>query len=310
MALNLSSGFLALAFMEASAAFLLLVFYALLAPMASGRFFRSWMAGWSVYLVWEATRLAAMWRGGMFTIRLTSPLSVLAAEVLFLAVLNLRRRRLPSRLLYPLATGIACALVALSSSVAGLGVARWVGYSLESALYICGAWILWASRRRQRGLGWQALAFTMLLRGLHGIDRPNWSTHEFGMMRASFHGLLGIAMGVSVAVLALEASRARTDELSEKLRRLALIAAEAMKSLRVDETLNGVLQHLVASLGASHGVVYLFDDPGESKGFGAARPCRPSGGAEPGITARTGRAALGIQGCEPAAGAYHLGVPI
>ena len=51
-----------------------------------------------------------------------------------------------------------------------------------------------------------------------------------------------------MAVLVLESGRARTEDLNEKLRRLALITAEATQSLRVHETLEGVLRHLVASL--------------------------------------------------------------
>ena len=41
MAAAFNPGFLALAFVEGSAAFLLLIFYGLLAPSTSGRFFRA-----------------------------------------------------------------------------------------------------------------------------------------------------------------------------------------------------------------------------------------------------------------------------
>jgi PAS domain S-box-containing protein len=68
-------------------------------------------------------------------------------------------------------------------------------------------------------------------------------------------------MGMAMAVLVLEAGRARTDDLNEKLRRLALITAEATQSFRMQEALQGILHHLVEILGASHGVVLLLDDP-------------------------------------------------
>jgi two-component system NtrC family sensor kinase len=68
-------------------------------------------------------------------------------------------------------------------------------------------------------------------------------------------------MGIAMAVLVLEAGRVRTEDLNEKLRRLALITAEATQSSRVDDALQGVLHHLVESLAASHGLVFLLDDP-------------------------------------------------
>jgi PAS domain S-box-containing protein len=76
--------------------------------------------------------------------------------------------------------------------------------------------------------------------------------------------MLGISIGVDMAVLVLEASRTRTDDLNEKLRRLAMITAEATQSLRVQEALESVLKHVVESLGASHGIVFLLEGTGDS----------------------------------------------
>ena len=91
------------------------------------------------------------------------------------------------------------------------------------------------------------LGGTLLLAGLHGLDRPDWALQTMGLFRASFQGLLGIAMGIDTAVLVLEAGRARTEDLNEKLRRLALIAAETNESLKIHEVLERVLRHLVES---------------------------------------------------------------
>ena len=74
--------------------------------------------------------------------------------------------------------------------------------------------------------------------------------------------MFGITIGIAMAVLVLEAGRFRNEELNEKLRRLALITAEATQSFRVDDALQGVLHHLVEMLGASHGAVFLVDDTG------------------------------------------------
>ena len=66
-----------------------------------------------------------------------------------------------------------------------------------------------------------------------------------------------------MAVLVLESGRARMEDLNEKLRSLAMITAEATQSLRVHQTLEGVLRNLVASLNASHGLVFLLDGDGD-----------------------------------------------
>jgi PAS domain S-box-containing protein len=134
---------------------------------------------------------------------------------------------------------------------------------LESTLYLACGWVLWRANARHRGFGWKLLAGALLLRGLHGLDRPEWTSEAFGLFSVSFHALFGIAMGIAMAVLVLEAGRARTEDLNEKLRRLALITAGAAQSFRVHETLGGVLHHLVESLGASHGFVFLLDGHGE-----------------------------------------------
>jgi two-component system NtrC family sensor kinase len=67
-----------------------------------------------------------------------------------------------------------------------------------------------------------------------------------------------------MAVLALEADRARNEDLNERLRRLALITAQATQSLRVEKALDGILRHLVESLNASHGIVFLLDDSSDA----------------------------------------------
>ena len=57
-------GFLAVAFMEGSAAFILLVLYCLLIPGFPARFFRYWLAGWSVYVGLEGLRIYSLWADG------------------------------------------------------------------------------------------------------------------------------------------------------------------------------------------------------------------------------------------------------
>jgi PAS domain S-box-containing protein len=265
MPLISNPGFLAVAFIEGSAAFILLVLYSLLVPSFHARFFRFWIAGWSAYVAWGAMRMLSIWRGGPdSSFELGTALSLIAAALFFAAIMECTGRGNKLRWLWPLGVVAALAIYVINSIGKMPTEARWAQRLLECGFYLVAGWLLWRSSSRHQGVGWKLLAGALLLRGLHGFDRAGWSTEQFGLFRMSFHGLFGIAMGIAMAVLVLEAGRSRTEDLNEKLRRLAIITAEATQSFRVHETLEGVLRHLVDSLGASHGLVFLFDAAGDS----------------------------------------------
>jgi PAS domain S-box-containing protein len=118
---------------------------------------------------------------------------------------------------------------------------------------------------RLRGFGATLLAAALILAGLHGLDKPEWPLQTIYLLRVSFEGLLEVAIGIAMTVLVLEAGRERTEELNEKLRRLTLITAAATQSFRKEKVLGEVLQHLVESLNASHGIVRLLEGQGESE---------------------------------------------
>ena len=255
-----NSGFLAIAFMEGSAAFILLLLYWLLLPSFPARFFRYWLAGWTLYTTLQGLRIFSLWRGGPDVPHFGQALSFLAAVFFLASVLDCRDPGKPIWKLWPL-------WLFAASDVALLGWAgrihylpNWSETLLECSLYLSAGWFFWRSQARHRGIGWKLLAGALLLRGLHGLDQPDWAAHSAWIFRVSFQGLFGIMMGIAMAVLVLEAGRDRTEDLNEKLRRLSLITAEATQSLRVDEVLQGVLSHLVESLGGSHGLVFLVDD--------------------------------------------------
>jgi PAS domain S-box-containing protein len=259
MAFVSNPGFLAAAFIEGSAAFILLVLYWLLAPSFPKRFFRYWLAGWTVYVGLGAMRIYALWRGGTDNPRFSGAVSLLVAALLFASIVECTGGGRKMRFLWPLGIIAACAVVGVANIAKLAPATPWVESLSESGLYLMGGWLLWRSNTRHTGFGWKLLAGALMLRALHGIDRPEWPTQMLGLLRVSFHGLFGIAMGIAMAVLVLEAGRARTEELNEKLRRLALISAEATHSFRAQETLDGVLRHLVRSLSASHGLAFLVD---------------------------------------------------
>jgi PAS domain S-box-containing protein len=259
-------GFLAVAFIEGSAAFIILVLYSLLVPSFPARFFRYWIAGWTAYVLWGALRMVSIWRGGPdANFQFSTALSLLAAALFFAAIMECTGRGEKLRWLTPLACIGALAIYGTYSIARMPTEALWAERLSESGLYLLAGWLLWRTNSRHQGVGWKLLAGALLLRGLHGFDRAAWSGEQFGLFRMSFHGLFGIAMGIAMAVLVLEAGRTRTEDLNEKLRRLAIITAEATQSFRVHETLEGVVRHLVESLGASHGVVYLFDGSGDTR---------------------------------------------
>ena len=255
-------GFLAAAFIECSAAFILLVLYVLLAPGFKARFFRYWLAGWTFYVFVAALRISHLWSGGPDIPLFRSTSSVLTASIFFVAILECGGGHKSLKYLWPLAliSAIAISLVAKRSHEAAV----WVETVVECSLFVIAGLVLWRSQFRHRGVGWKLLAGSLLLCGLHGVDRPDWSVQALALFRVSLQDLFSIMMGISMAVLVLEAGRARVEDLNEKLRQLAIITAEATQSLRVLDTLDGVLRHLVRILNGTHGLVFLVEGSGSS----------------------------------------------
>jgi PAS domain S-box-containing protein len=271
-------GFLAAAFMECSAAFLLLLLYWLLLPGFPARFFRYWLAGWMVYTGLECLRVLSIWKGGSADLGLSSLASPVAAGLFLAAVLECAGKGKLLRYLWPWGVIAESAIVALRWVASLPQAEQWVGSLIASSIYLAAGWILWRSQAQHRGAGWNLLAAALLLRGLHGLDRPEWPFQTFGLLRVSIHGMFGIAMGVAMAVLVLEASRSRAEDLNERLRGLAVISAEAMQTPRFDDVLQAILRHSLDSLKVSHGLVLLFDDSSQLSrpstrgcvGFGAS----------------------------------------
>ena len=259
-----NSGFLAAAFIEGFAAFILLVLYWLLAPGFPKKFFRYWLAGWTLYAGVGVVRVVSLWRGGSNDPLAASALSLAVAALFFATAMECTGQSGRVRFLWPLGVIAAGGFFALGMVPKEMVAARWAESLFECALYLGAGWAFWRSQSRHQGFGWKLLGGTLLLAGLHGLDRPDWALQTMGLFRASFQGLLGIAMGIDMAVLVLEAGRARTEDLNEKLRRLALIAAETNESLKIHEVLERVLRHLVESLNASHGIVLLLDESGNA----------------------------------------------
>jgi PAS domain S-box-containing protein len=257
--LSLSNpGFLAAAFLNCSAALVLLILYVLLAAGYPARFFRWWLCGWMFYILAAALQFSRFWNRALGVGALGAAASVLAAAFFFATVLEGRGEGNRLRYLWPLAVlaPLVFAIVARRSLIAAL----WCESLTESSLLVVAGVLLWRWQTTQRrGVGWKLLSGSLLVCGLHGADQPAWSLQSIALFRFSMHTIFGITLGVAMAVVVLEAARARTEDLNEKLKGLALITAEATQSLRVSETLEAVLRHVTKSLGASHGAVFLWN---------------------------------------------------
>jgi PAS domain S-box-containing protein len=254
-------GLLAIAFIEGSAAFVLLVLYCALLPSFHARFFRYWMAGWTVYSGLEVLRILSLWRGRADDLHLGSVLSLAATVLFFIAILESLGLAKPLVNFWPLGVIAASALMTVESMARFSPLTRWVESLSECLLYLAAGWLFWRSPARLKGVGWKLLAGALVLRGLHGLDQPDWYGHPAGIFRVAFQGLFGIMMGIAMAVLVLEAGRARLEDLNEKFRRMTLITAEATRSLGIDDALQRVLSVLVESLGASHGFAFFLENP-------------------------------------------------
>jgi PAS domain S-box-containing protein len=252
-----NTGFLAAAFLNCSAALILLVLYVLLAAGFPARFFRLWLCGWMFYILAAALQVSHFWYRTPEIGAAEAGASLLAAAFFLATVLECRGERARLRYLWPL--GLLAPLVFMFVARKSLVASLWCGSVSEAVLLILGGWMLWRWQEQRRGVGWKLLAGSLLVYGLHGLDRPAWSAHATELLRLSVHDVLGITLGVAMAVVVLEAGRERTQELNEKLKRLALITGEATHSLRVSETLEAVLQHVTQSLNASHGAVFLWN---------------------------------------------------
>jgi len=253
-------GALAIAFFSASAILVTLFLYLLLYRSLPERFFRLWTAGWVLFAGYGVLRFLSYRQGSVSSQLLTLELS-LSAMVLFLASVlddSGRSRYLPW--LWGLAALGGVAMVIQVVSWPGVPAALWGRTMAQSALLLAAGWAAWTGPRRETSLGRTLLAGAFLLCGLHRMDYPNWAGQSAHVIRLSFDGLLEVAMGIAMVVLILEDTRARTESLNEKLRRLTLITTAATQTLRTDEALLEVLRHLVDSFAASHGMVRMVEE--------------------------------------------------
>jgi len=258
-------GMLAIAFLEASASLILFVLFLLLYRSSRRPFLRLWLGGWALFTAQGAIQLLSYGRGGGPTILfLKLQLCLLAGLLFAAAILHYVDRSRWVSVLWPVGA-LGVLLVGLRTVWApSSSTLQWSVDIFQSVLLLSAGWVLWRFVQGRSGFGGALLGAALLLHAIHGLDHSQWSTQAGYLLRAAFDGLLGVAMGIAMVVLVLESAHARTELLNEKLRRLTLITARATQTFKVDEVLGEALEHLVESLGASHGLVRLLDGEGDS----------------------------------------------
>ena len=158
MAFASNPGFLAAAFIEASAAFILLLLYWFFAAGFPARFFRYWIVGWSIYLAWKCIHVVALWRGRRVRF-CRDALSGLSSACFFAAVCRMPGQGKAAK------ASLALWLLRLQSVVASLGLHGEACRSPNAGsarsdlrLLSRGRMASLARQSRHRGLGWKLLA--------------------------------------------------------------------------------------------------------------------------------------------------------
>src|ERR1700740_1614506 len=151
-------GFLAVAFIEGSAAFIILVLYSLLVPSVPARFFLFWIASWTAYVLWGALRMVSIWRGGPDNnFQFSTALSLLAAALFFAAIMEWTGRGENLSGMPPLACIRALAIYGIYSIARMPTEALWAERLSESGLYLLAGWLLWLTNSRPPGGWWKSV---------------------------------------------------------------------------------------------------------------------------------------------------------
>ncbi len=260
-----TQGLLAIAFLEASALLILLVLYFLLYRDLTAHFFRLWLIGWTLFTGYGTAYIVYILHPNPIERLLLLECYSTAIAFFLAAVLEYTGHRRLVHSLWPLAAVNALWLAFTELHPAGqMGEVHWATAIFESAALLAAGWVLWRHSRGRSGNGAHLLAAALWLAGLHGMDQPYWPAQSAYLLRVAFHGFLEMAVGIALAVLVLETARAGTEDLNDKLRRLTLITTASTQTLDVDQVTSEVLNHLVESLNASHGLIHLLAGEGES----------------------------------------------
>ena len=263
-----NQGLQGIAFFEATVCLTLLVLFVHLRRDNSGDFYRLWLFGWIALTLSSFSELAMFYQPH-WLFQVVFSAAGAAALALFLASI-VQYTMAQSRLYWPM--WWLTALMALTAGYYQRKVTRWgeTGWEtaiLDSVICLSAGWILWRASSPKSGHGGKLLAGAFALLGLNNLDRPQWTHEEIHLLRFAFDHFLNAGLGIGMIVMLLESARARSEEISEKMRQFTMLTASSSQSVSLPELLQKVLRQITGSVNASHGVVRLLEGKGDTGEF-------------------------------------------
>jgi PAS domain-containing protein len=158
------------------------------------------------------------------------------------------------------------------------GETTWETGALYSIICLCSGWMLLRASTSHVGHGAKLLAGAFVLLGLNNLDRHFWTQEDEHLLRYAFDHVLNAGLGIGMIVMLLESARARSEEISEKMRQFTMLTASSSQSVSLQELLQKVLAQIAESLNVSHGIVWLLEGKRDTGEFSA---CASVGYAEP-----------------------------
>jgi len=263
-----NQGLQGIAFFEATVCLTLLVLFVHLKRDNPAKFYQLWLFGWICLTLSSFSELALFFQPDAF-LRLVATTANAAALTLFLASI-VQYAIAPNRLYWPmwwLALLVALAASYYEYRAPHWGETVWQTAVLDSAICLCAGVILLRAARSKAGHGATLLAGAFLLLGLNNSDRMLWTHEDIHSLRFAFDHFLNAGLGIGMIVMLLEASRARSEEISEKMRQFTMLTASSSQSVALPQLLQKVLTQITGSINASHGVIRLLEGKGDTAEF-------------------------------------------
>ncbi len=264
-----NQGLQGIAFFEATVCLTLLVLFVHLRRDNSAAFYRLWLFGWIGLTLSSFSELAMFYQPHR-ALQLLHSGAGAAAGVLFLASIVQYTVAAHNRLYWPMLWFTALMTLTVTyyqARVPQWGETRWETTILESIIALSAGWILWRASSSSDGHGGKLLAGAFALLGLNNLDRPQWTHEEIRLLRFAFDHFLNASLGIGMIVMLLESARARSEEISEKMRQFTMLTASSSQSVSIEELLQKVLRQITGSVNATHGILRLLEGKGDSGEF-------------------------------------------
>ncbi len=263
-----NQGLQGIAFFEATACLTLLVLFFHLQKDNASAFYKLWLFGWISLTISSSCELILYLANAPLAHLLIDGASM-AAFVCFLAAIARFTASTTRGYWLPIWSAALFGLVTsyYESKSSSWIETRWETAILQSVICLGSGWLLWRSPRRNSGHGAKLLAGAFTLLALNNLDRPLWTQAEIHLFRFAFDHFLNASLGIGMIVLLLENARSRTEEISEKMRQFTMLTASSSQSVPLGELLQKVLNQIVSSLNASHGMIRLLEGKCDARDY-------------------------------------------